>query len=43
MIPVELFQDGRDIPRAALFCFAQFGKNPLGRLKTVPNAYSVRC
>jgi hypothetical protein len=38
MIAVELFQDHRDIHRAALFCFAQSGKNRLARLETVPNA-----
>src|SRR6202030_3361818 len=34
-----------DIPRAALFCFAQFRKNPLVRLKTVPErpkAYGIK-
>jgi hypothetical protein len=38
MIAVELFQGDRDIHRAALFCFAQFGKNRLARLETVLNA-----
>jgi hypothetical protein len=38
MIGVELLQDDKDIHRAALFCFAQFGKNRLARLETVLNA-----
>jgi hypothetical protein len=38
MIGVELFQDGRDIHRAALFCFAQSGENRFVRLETVLNA-----
>jgi hypothetical protein len=38
MIAVELFQDDREIHRAALFCFAQSGKDRLARLETVLTA-----